>query len=57
MDYMTISIAIALSSLGLAMIYSATRSFSTDKFIIVPSVAFVISIAAMFVLAAFDFRF
>lgn len=57
MDYMTISIAIALSSLGLAMIYSATRSFSTDRFIIVQSVAFVLSVAAMFVLAAFDFRF
>lgn len=54
-DMVLFSLAIFTSLLGILVIASATRSFESNRFVIVQSVALMLGIAAMYVLSQIDY--
>jgi len=55
-DWFILIIAVVLSVCGLILIYSATRSFNTDKFMIVQSVSLILGIIIFFIVGTFNFE-
>ncbi|MBQ6867106.1 MAG: cell division protein FtsW, partial [Clostridia bacterium] len=56
LDWILLILSVILSTCGLILIYSATRSYNTDKFMIVQSASLVLGIIIFFIVGTFNFE-